>query len=186
VAVRSSALQPSMAPSLLGKKPGAASLIELAPMQNAIVRAAQLADVEQIIQGYEWLFEAPASTPPQWDPERAAAALRRAISSDSAVVFIATLDGQVVGLCTAYTTSNRFASADASGSRISPFIRTGDAVCRGVGGQIGGQTSGGFRSPPGPVRQQKDKFHLLKHPGGKPKIPGVRVDPQNEVDSPPW
>jgi GNAT superfamily N-acetyltransferase len=71
-------------------------------MSEAIVRPARLADVEQIIQGYEWLFEPPASTPPQWDPERAAGALRRAISSDSAVVFIATLEGQVVGLCTAY------------------------------------------------------------------------------------
>ena len=71
-------------------------------MPTAIVRAARLSDIEQIIEGYEWLFEPPGSTPPQWDPERAADALRRAISSHSAVVLIATLDGHVVGLCSAY------------------------------------------------------------------------------------
>jgi GNAT superfamily N-acetyltransferase len=58
--------------------------------------------LDHIIVGYEWLFEPPASRPPQWSPERAAAALRRAITSDAAVVLIATVDDQLVGLCTAY------------------------------------------------------------------------------------
>jgi GNAT superfamily N-acetyltransferase len=80
----------------------AGCLIDVAPMPNTTVRAARLADIDQIITGYEWLFEPPASCPPQWDPECAAAALRRAISSHSAVVLIATLDGHLVGLCTAY------------------------------------------------------------------------------------
>src|SRR5437588_467119 len=61
---------------------GAARLIELAPMPNAITRRAQPSDVDQIISGYEWLFEPPASQPVQWNPERATAALRRAILSD--------------------------------------------------------------------------------------------------------
>ena len=51
---------------------------------------------------YEWLFEAPGSRPPVWDSQRAAAALGRAISSDSAAVLVAESDGQFVGLCTAY------------------------------------------------------------------------------------
>jgi GNAT superfamily N-acetyltransferase len=66
------------------------------------VRSAQLADVEQIIEAYQWLFEPPGSPPPRWDPDRAAAALRRVISSDSAVVLVAEVDGVLVGFCTAY------------------------------------------------------------------------------------
>jgi GNAT superfamily N-acetyltransferase len=72
------------------------------PVEDPFVRAATLADVEQIIAAYQWLFDPPSSTPPQWDPGRAAAALGRAISSDAAAVLIAAVDGQVVGLCTAY------------------------------------------------------------------------------------
>src|SRR6266568_5041564 len=71
-------------------------------MSCTLVRPAQLADLDHIIVGYEWLFEPPASRPPQWDPERAVAALRRAVTSDAAVVLLATVDDQVVGLCTAY------------------------------------------------------------------------------------
>ena len=71
-------------------------------MPDAIVRAAQLTDVDQTIRAYEWLFEPPGLPPPKWHPERAAAALRRAISSDSAVVLIATVDGGLIGFCTAY------------------------------------------------------------------------------------
>ena len=51
---------------------------------------------------YEWLFAPPGSPVPDWDPERAAAALRHAVSSDSAVVLIAVLEDRFVGLCTAY------------------------------------------------------------------------------------
>lgn len=56
----------------------------------------------QVIRGYEWLFEPPASPPPRWEPERGAAAFRRAISSDSAVVLVALVDGGLIGLCPAY------------------------------------------------------------------------------------
>jgi GNAT superfamily N-acetyltransferase len=71
-------------------------------MPNISVREARTADVDQIIPGYEWLSEPPASPPPQWDAERARAALHRAISSDFAIVLIATLDDRLVGLCAAY------------------------------------------------------------------------------------
>ena len=67
-----------------------------------MVRAADPADVDQIIPMYEWLFAPPGSRPPQWDPERAAARLLRAISSQSAVVLLASVDRAFVGLCTAY------------------------------------------------------------------------------------
>lgn len=66
------------------------------------MRRAELPDIEDIVRGYEWLFEPPASRPLQWNPDRAAAALRAAISSDSAAVLVATLEGRLVALLTAY------------------------------------------------------------------------------------
>jgi GNAT superfamily N-acetyltransferase len=69
---------------------------------TAVVRAAEPADVAQIPPLYEWLFAPPGTRPPDWDPRRAADALARAVASDRAIVLIATLDGELVGLCTAY------------------------------------------------------------------------------------
>jgi GNAT superfamily N-acetyltransferase len=71
-------------------------------MVAAIVREAGLEDVSEVVSGYEWLFAPPGSRPPEWDPARAADAVRSAIASDAAVVLIATLDSELVGLCTAY------------------------------------------------------------------------------------
>ncbi|MGZ4181063.1 MAG: GNAT family N-acetyltransferase [Solirubrobacteraceae bacterium] len=71
-------------------------------MVAAIVREAGPDDVEEVVSGYEWLFAPPGSRPPDWDPDRAAGAVRRALASDAAVVLIAELDGELVGLCTAY------------------------------------------------------------------------------------
>ena len=71
-------------------------------MVAAIVGEAGLEDVPAVVSGYEWLFAPPGSRPADWDPERAAGAVRRALASDTAVVLIAVLDGEVVGLCTAY------------------------------------------------------------------------------------
>lgn len=51
---------------------------------------------------YEWLFAPPGIRPGDWDPRRAAEAVRRVIASDAAVVLVAALDGELVGLCTAY------------------------------------------------------------------------------------
>jgi len=71
-------------------------------METATVRAAELGDVDQVVSMYEWLFAPPGVRPPSWDAARAAAALRRAVESDRSVVLVATLDDQLVGLCTAY------------------------------------------------------------------------------------
>lgn len=68
----------------------------------ATVREANPGDVERVVAAYEWLFAPPGSRPAGWEPERAAAAVRHAIASDAAVVLIAALDDEVVGLCTAY------------------------------------------------------------------------------------
>lgn len=68
----------------------------------ATVREAGLGDVEHVVAAYEWLFAPPGSRPAGWDPDRAAVALHRAIDSDGAAVLIAVLDGELVGVCTAY------------------------------------------------------------------------------------
>lgn len=66
------------------------------------MREASPEDVSEVVTGYEWLFAPPGSRPTDWDPERAADAVRRALASDAAVVLVATLDDELVGLCTAY------------------------------------------------------------------------------------
>jgi ribosomal protein S18 acetylase RimI-like enzyme len=71
-------------------------------MEQATLRTARPADVDQVVRAYTWLFEPPGSCPPKWDPERGAAAVRRAITSDSAAVLIATMADELVGFCTAY------------------------------------------------------------------------------------
>jgi GNAT superfamily N-acetyltransferase len=69
---------------------------------TAVVRAAELTDVARIPPLYEWLFAPPGTRPPDWDPRRAAERIERAVASDRAVVLVAALDGELVGLCTAY------------------------------------------------------------------------------------
>jgi GNAT superfamily N-acetyltransferase len=67
-----------------------------------MVREAGFEDVGQVVAAYEWLFAPPGSRPPDWDPDRAAGAVRLAVASDTAVVLVAVVDGELVGLCTAY------------------------------------------------------------------------------------
>src|SRR5947207_2587256 len=71
-------------------------------MEPTVIRAAEPADVDRVTAMYEWLFEPPGGRPPRWDLERAGAAVRNAIASDTAIVLVATLGDQFVGLCTAY------------------------------------------------------------------------------------
>ena len=59
-------------------------------------------DVAALVAAYEWLFAPPASTPPQWDLNAAAARLTRAMSSDRSEVLVAEADGEIAGLCTVY------------------------------------------------------------------------------------
>jgi GNAT superfamily N-acetyltransferase len=71
-------------------------------VDTATVREAGPEDVSEVVTGYEWLFAPPGARPTDWDPDRAADAVRRALASDAVVVLVATLDGELVGLCTAY------------------------------------------------------------------------------------
>jgi GNAT superfamily N-acetyltransferase len=71
-------------------------------MAETEVRAATLEDVDDVLFMYEWLFAPPGSRPGLWDPVRASAAIRDAVSSDAAVVLLAAVGDELVGFCTAY------------------------------------------------------------------------------------
>jgi GNAT superfamily N-acetyltransferase len=71
-------------------------------MSEAVVRSATLDDVDDVFSMYEWLFAPPGSRPALWDPVRATAAIRHAVSSEAAVVLVAAFGDDFVGFCTAY------------------------------------------------------------------------------------
>lgn len=68
------------------------------------VREAVADEAEAIAPLYEWLFAAPGVRPADWDPERAAGALRIAIEGSESVVLVAQDggEGDILGLCAAY------------------------------------------------------------------------------------
>ncbi|MEJ7876713.1 MAG: GNAT family N-acetyltransferase [Solirubrobacterales bacterium] len=69
----------------------------------AEVRAAEPADIEELLEAYEWLFAPPGSKPHTWEARRSAEALREAIESRDAAVLVATAsDGAIVGFVTGY------------------------------------------------------------------------------------
>ena len=55
-----------------------------------------------MLGGYEWLFAAPGSVPPGWDPERAFDTLEELIRSGDAEVLVAEEGEVLVGMCTVY------------------------------------------------------------------------------------
>ncbi len=71
-------------------------------MAETVIRSATLDDVDDVLSMYEWLFAPPGSRPVLWDPARATAAIRHAVSSEDAVVLVAALGDELVGFCTAY------------------------------------------------------------------------------------
>lgn len=58
-------------------------------MTGIEIRAAREDEVQHLIPLYDWLFAPPGSVPSQWDPKRAAVALRQAIDSHDACVLVA-------------------------------------------------------------------------------------------------
>jgi len=66
------------------------------------IRVAGSDEADLLIDMYEWLFTPPGSRPPRWNVAHAMDRLQRAITAESALVLIAELDGQRVGLCTVY------------------------------------------------------------------------------------
>jgi GNAT superfamily N-acetyltransferase len=79
---------------------GGARIIDVAP--RITIREALSAEAPQVLEMYEWLFEAPGYRPVQWDPARATAAIQETIDSPESVAFVAEDGARLVGLCTAY------------------------------------------------------------------------------------
>jgi GNAT superfamily N-acetyltransferase len=67
------------------------------------VRDATIDEITDVVATYQWLFDPPGKMPPQWDPQRAAAVLRRVIESSQATVLVVDEGpGALVGMCTVY------------------------------------------------------------------------------------
>jgi GNAT superfamily N-acetyltransferase len=74
---------------------------------DATLRAARSDEIDAVLAMYEWLFDEPGYRPPQWDPLRAADALREAIEGETSAVLVAEgRDGELVGICSAYLDLN--------------------------------------------------------------------------------
>ncbi len=71
-------------------------------MPTVVIAKALPEDAEEIASMYEWLLAPPGVRPPSWTYDRALAAIRRLLASDTATIFVARLDGEPVGFCTAY------------------------------------------------------------------------------------
>jgi GNAT superfamily N-acetyltransferase len=70
--------------------------------KTVTIRAATPEDADSVVRAYEWLFDPPGTRPSDWDEKRAAAAFRRVIASDRAIVLVAQIDGELAGICGVY------------------------------------------------------------------------------------
>jgi GNAT superfamily N-acetyltransferase len=70
------------------------------------VRAARTDDIDDVVAAYDWLFAPPGSQPPMWDAGAAAERLAETIAGDAAEVFVADVDGTIVGFVTVYDEFN--------------------------------------------------------------------------------
>jgi GNAT superfamily N-acetyltransferase len=68
----------------------------------AIINPASSEEADRVAAMYEWLFAPPGVRPRGWTADRAVAAIRRAVDSDSSTILVARLGSDLVGFCTAY------------------------------------------------------------------------------------
>jgi GNAT superfamily N-acetyltransferase len=71
-------------------------------IRDVIVSTAVADEADKLALLYEWLFAPPGVRPARWTPERGAAAIRRTMASDTAVILVARRGDDLVGFCTAY------------------------------------------------------------------------------------
>ena len=69
---------------------------------DEVIRRGSRAEVEALVDAYEWLFAPPGSVPAGWDAARAAATLRELLEDERCAVFVAGAPGAVAGFCTVY------------------------------------------------------------------------------------
>jgi GNAT superfamily N-acetyltransferase len=66
------------------------------------IRPAREDDIAELLRCYEWLFAPPGAPPGRWDEQEAGAALREAISYETATVLVAEADTALIGFVTVY------------------------------------------------------------------------------------
>ena len=67
-----------------------------------MIREARADEAPVLVGAYEWLFAPPGVVPPGWDPAAAEDRLRILAGGDRATLFVADVDGEVVGICSVY------------------------------------------------------------------------------------
>jgi GNAT superfamily N-acetyltransferase len=67
-----------------------------------VIREAVADEAEVLVGAYEWLFAPPGIRAPGWDTTAAEARLRELAAGDRATMFVAEVDGAVVGICSVY------------------------------------------------------------------------------------
>jgi GNAT superfamily N-acetyltransferase len=70
----------------------------------AQIREAQPGEEQRLLELFPWLFAAPGSTPPSWDPEQAQRRLTETLIAPESVVLVAEDGDRMVGFCSAYMT----------------------------------------------------------------------------------
>jgi GNAT superfamily N-acetyltransferase len=71
-------------------------------MNEVVITEARPDEADEIARSYEWLFTPPGIRPANWSHDRAVAAIKRAVASESSVILIARLQAELVGFCSAY------------------------------------------------------------------------------------
>jgi GNAT superfamily N-acetyltransferase len=67
-----------------------------------VIREARPGEAAALAAGYEWLFAPPGIRPPRWEAVRAETRLERLVAAEDATMFVADVDGDVVGICSVY------------------------------------------------------------------------------------
>jgi GNAT superfamily N-acetyltransferase len=67
-----------------------------------VIREARRGEAAALATGYEWLFAPPGIRPEGWEAARASTRLDRLVDAEDATMFVADVDGEVVGLCSVY------------------------------------------------------------------------------------
>jgi GNAT superfamily N-acetyltransferase len=66
------------------------------------VRVARTHEIEGVLAMFEWLFAAPGSVPPHWDPAEAAGRLERLLDNPRATLLVADTGATLAGFVTVF------------------------------------------------------------------------------------
>jgi GNAT superfamily N-acetyltransferase len=67
-----------------------------------VIREARTDEAPALAAAYEWLFAPPGTRPDGWSAARATTRLARLVDAEDATMFVADVDGEIVGICSVY------------------------------------------------------------------------------------